>query len=596
MAYFFVSPSLSLSQGLAGLASAPWHDALAFLLSAAPLSAEDCQIWLELLPLLQRLLTQEGALPHPQLLSLAEQFASGSALTWLQRQHEQPGGEAQGSWAAQAALALQPAVLHTTRLIVGSSQRAAAGQERQELLAAARPAAWLQQLGHELQHGGYTSRVAALRLAAALVGAMAEHGGSGGCTEPVALDLMNAAIRRVLMPRELWSTAHRHGKAAVLEALQLLLAITRAVPAPAWSEAWAGIGTTYWLSRTASDSDPHVREAAVRLLAAAVAAPATNTLLRQAWPECGDVAASMVLDESEPADVRAAALGVVAAALSQGMAQPCSVPVEQQRQQPAHHRTASGTPADEEDATDGVICSGEQLALAPLLPSIAAECVLGTSELWDAAAAILQVSGAFAGDVGFPLANKIACWPVEPLLFPACRTPIHPACSALLLTLSSSMRCWTQWVLSLWSTAAPWCACWACQLRRLLPLEAAARRLSRQSRPPTQAGCSVQCRRRKQRPICVPLPRSWGLLTPGRSWPPQTCCLLWQEPLVWQLGWRAQEWPALGNQRHEACSSAVRQPWRPCSMRLLCWPKAAAPTRQPAPAARSRWQPLSQQR
>ncbi|PRW20587.1 hypothetical protein C2E21_8958 [Chlorella sorokiniana] len=104
----------ALPKGLGALAAAPWRDALDLLLSAAPLSPEDCALWGNMLPLLQRLLqashppAQQTAVLETQLLvRLAEQFAGGSALSCVE----------QASSEDRHAAALLPAVLLTRALL-----------------------------------------------------------------------------------------------------------------------------------------------------------------------------------------------------------------------------------------------------------------------------------------------------------------------------------------------------------------------------------------------------------------------------------------------------------------------------------------------
>lgn len=393
-------PASPRAQGLQALAAAPWQDAFGLLLSAAPLSAADCRLWADMLPLLQRLV---GAAEPGQdrLQRLAQQFAGGSALEWLQQLDAGPaaGGHEQA--------ALLQAVLHTVRQITEHAQRRSNAGQRTQLLLELQAQDWLSLLPQLLQHAGYAGRVAALRLATALVDALGSCPSPGWRCGPAVGALLSAALQRVLMPRELWGTAHRHGKAAVLAALQLLLAITRAAPAGEWAAAWAGVGSTYWLSRAASDSSPAVRQAALRLLAAALAVPATHSLLAGAWPECGDVAVQAAVDASQPAAVRAAALAAVAAALSHGPAgQPGSIseaqlPPEQAEEEAGEQQGDQENQQQPSQLVEGGaslarLCSPTPVVPpleSPPLPAMAAERLLQRDELWACVDDILQVRG-----------------------------------------------------------------------------------------------------------------------------------------------------------------------------------------------------------
>lgn len=329
-----------------------------------------------MLPLLPRLLGTGRGSEQPQgqtaLMFVARQFVGGSALAWVE-QHGCQAGHLQAT--------LLPLVLHTVRLVVQNAAWCGCDSQRGELLQEMHAAEWLGLLARQLQPCGYTARLAALQLATALLEAQ-----PGGCSATTAGQLLAAAMRHVLMPRELWGTGHWHGKAAVLHALALLRCITHTVPAAEWAEAWAEVGTTFWLSRAAADSSPAVAQRAFDLLAAAAAAPPTHRLLLQAWPECGDVAITAALDASRPAAVRGAALAVLAAALSHGTQPPGTDMAA----------TAAGEAAAPDEAAQGGEAGSPRQALAALrpLPSMAAEQLLQHHDLWAAVQAILQVSRA----------------------------------------------------------------------------------------------------------------------------------------------------------------------------------------------------------
>lgn len=331
-----------------------------------------------MLPLLQRLLGAT-ALEHvvaseqqPLLLGLAEQFAGGSALTWAQ--------QASREGPAHHTATLLPPVLHTVRLLAQHIGQCTDPGQRAVLLEACHAEQWLDVVAQQLEGGqwGYAARVAALQLATGLLRAAA------GCAAPdAAPQLVVAVLRRVLMPRELWSTDHCHGKAAVLAALELLLQITQVAPAAVWAEAWAGVGSTFWLSRAASDASPAVRQAALRLLAAAMAVPATRDVLARGWPECGQVAARAALDGPLPSGVRAAALGVAAAALSHGLSSSSSPAAEPGEEEAAPAACSeSGSPG----------AAAARLAMVPhALPFTTSERLLLDEELWEGVGALLQV-------------------------------------------------------------------------------------------------------------------------------------------------------------------------------------------------------------
>ncbi|KAL4440183.1 hypothetical protein ABPG75_003184 [Micractinium tetrahymenae] len=417
----------AMPEGLAALAAAPWLNSLRFLLAAAPLSPEDCFLWMELLPLLTRLLEacssqqRTGQQPlAPQLQEVAEQFVGGTALDWVRQQATQ-------AQPLHVQAALLPEVLHTVCRIVELGMLHGSGLQRQQLVAAMRSFEWLGLLGKQLAAGSYASRVAALRLAAALVG------GQASCppTGLQAGQLFTAAVRQVLMPRHLWGTLHHHGKAAVLSALELLHVLTQAAPAEDWAAAWAELGTTYWLSRAAADSSPAVRTTAMRLLAAALAVAATHALLQAAWPECGAtmIEAALASDE-EPVATRAAALSAVAVVLAHGPLHPApaiqsggaaaaaSAAMEaevampptgmdgQASAAPATQRGAAAEPSVQESsaaadsasmASGGAAsgaCTAEGSMQLALLPSpavqLSAETFLQQAKLWDGVHLVLQ--------------------------------------------------------------------------------------------------------------------------------------------------------------------------------------------------------------
>lgn len=405
-------------QGLHALGAAPWPDALGFLLTSAPLSDEDCELWRDLLPLVSSLVDRE--LPPPVLHRLAAAFAGGSALGWLEQQQQEGGAE----WGHTQA-ALLPDVMHTVDLLAQRSQQCSSAGERRQLLDAMRASDWLALLCRLIERGGgsYAGRLAALRLAATLVDAQGERGAA------VPADgLVPAVLRRVLMPRDEWDDACCCGSAAVLASLQLLLSITRAAPEADWAAAWAAVGSTYWL-RASRHCRVDVREAAFSLLAAATAAPATHGLLCSAWPLCGEVAVAVAVDEAQPAAVRAGALATVAAALSHGP-----------------------------------LSSSQQAALVQL-PSLAAEALLQNEGLWQAVNSILHEA---SDGVGAPAAaasfhgihSPCRALPPPPSL-PYRAVPRLLPCWLRLRTRRCSGRCWT-WRARAW-TAQRWFACSACQ-------------------------------------------------------------------------------------------------------------------------------------
>lgn len=123
-------------------------------------------------------------------------------------------------------------------------------------------------------------------------------------------------VRQVMMPKLLWHPEHFHGKTAVTAVLRHLLATTRVLPTTSWAAAFAEVGGTYWLSRLVKDQQPGIRHLAFELLAALTAAPATHAVLSAGWPESGRAACKVATDQGECAEVKAAALHVVVAAMS----------------------------------------------------------------------------------------------------------------------------------------------------------------------------------------------------------------------------------------------------------------------------------------
>lgn len=362
-------------QGLTAFAAADWLDALRFLLATSPQSAEDCQLWVEMLPLLLQLV-QAGAASQTLL-----SFAAGSAYAWVQQQ-----GSALDSPHTQAALL--PAVLNTVRTVAERSLQCTGSGQRAQLMDAMRGHDWILLLTQLVLQGGYAAKVAALQLAVVLVG------GSAGCpgSSHAVAALLQAVMRHILMPRHLWATDLLHGKAAVAGALAVLLAITRALPAPDWAAAWADVGSTYFLSRAAADScSVLVQRDALLLLAAAIAAPATNAMVLSAWPECLAVAIKAALDVSLTASTRTAALSVVAAAMSHSAHR---AEEAQDGQQTGSAEEGGEQPGGQGGAScDADTADREELSLPSPQPlASAAEHLLGRQDLWDGVCTILQVS------------------------------------------------------------------------------------------------------------------------------------------------------------------------------------------------------------
>lgn len=462
-----------------------------------------------MLSLLEQLLAESACSAQPQgqraLLFVAQQFVGSSALAWVEQHGGQPRSE-------HMHVALLPAVLRTVRLAVQHVAHCSSSSQRGELLEAMHAGAWLQLLAAQLQRAGYAARVEALQLAAALL--EAQPGNSDGTA--TAGPLLAAAMRHVLIPRELWGTEHWHGKAAVREALALLQRITQAVPAAEWAEAWAGIGTTFWLSRAAADSSPAVAQRAFELLAAAVAAPATYDLLLQAWPECGDVAIKAALDPSRPAAVRGAALAVLAVALSHG-------PQPLGSNTPATAAEQHGGPGGPDARAEGSPCQLEPR----VLPSVAVEQLLQHQQLWDGIHAILQVrcAGCAGGSEGVPLPcvspglrHNLPC-------LAACRSLKSPAWPAGPRMQHCSAASWMQRGPS-WRTAQHCGACWDCQP----PSHSSTWGLQQMALrwPPCQQTalrCSPRPRmQQRQRQPWWRLPLSWSQQQGGRRWPPPLAC------------------------------------------------------------------------
>jgi hypothetical protein len=135
------------------------------------------------------------------------------------------------------------------------------------------------------------------------------------------VDSIAPLVQHVLVPKHMWHPEHYHGKALVRRVLAHLLRVTQLLPADEWSACWADVGGTYWLSRLARDQQASVRQLAFSLLAALVLPPATHAMLQSGWRECGSIAC-ITAANAERAEVRAAALHVVVAAMSHTAARP----------------------------------------------------------------------------------------------------------------------------------------------------------------------------------------------------------------------------------------------------------------------------------
>ncbi|WIA33762.1 hypothetical protein OEZ86_006876 [Tetradesmus obliquus] len=149
------------------------------------------------------------------------------------------------------------------------------------------------------------------------------------------VDAIEPLITKVLMPVAGRSVPGFRGKALVKTALQALLEVVRGPVAAQedWSQVWAAIGGTFWLSRLCRDRESSIRCLALRLLGQLLApgAAATQALIAHSWPDCGHRLVRVALDTCEAHGVRAAAMRALAAS----MVIPVSILQQQQQQQGA---------------------------------------------------------------------------------------------------------------------------------------------------------------------------------------------------------------------------------------------------------------------
>uniref|UniRef100_A0A383WNT2 Rotatin N-terminal domain-containing protein n=1 Tax=Tetradesmus obliquus TaxID=3088 RepID=A0A383WNT2_TETOB len=149
------------------------------------------------------------------------------------------------------------------------------------------------------------------------------------------VDAIEPLITKVLMPVAGRSVPGFRGKALVKTALQALLEVVRGPVAAQedWSQVWAAIGGTFWLSRLCRDRESCIRCLALRLLGQLLApgAAATQSLIAHSWPDCGHRLVRVALDTCEAHGVRAAAMRALAAS----MVIPVSILQQQQQQQGA---------------------------------------------------------------------------------------------------------------------------------------------------------------------------------------------------------------------------------------------------------------------
>ena len=80
-------------QGIKTLARQEWCTALLFLITRAPISQDDAQLWLALLPLLRQICGSSHVAPN-DLLVIAAKFVGGSGLQWIQETLASPSDSA----------------------------------------------------------------------------------------------------------------------------------------------------------------------------------------------------------------------------------------------------------------------------------------------------------------------------------------------------------------------------------------------------------------------------------------------------------------------------------------------------------------------
>lgn len=100
-----------LLQGIGALVRLGWCGSMRFLLSRPPLSTGDAQLWLALLPLVERTATS-GHASSEDLQQLAAEFVGGAGLQWLQSAAAPGQGGGEDSAVACQLTQVTPSIAH----------------------------------------------------------------------------------------------------------------------------------------------------------------------------------------------------------------------------------------------------------------------------------------------------------------------------------------------------------------------------------------------------------------------------------------------------------------------------------------------------
>ncbi|KAI8476101.1 MAG: hypothetical protein J3K34DRAFT_513946 [Monoraphidium minutum] len=336
--------------GLGALLAVPWAGALGRLLGAAPVTEDDQALWLELLPLTERMLLaapwQQAQYAHLALL------LTRSALPWLRArgaaddvgrpplaaleagvgEDELTGGGLAPAAARRLRLAVSRRALRVLLQLLRCARAHCSVDGNLTLLRALGGPGLLELLGRGVagNEGGdagcrglavaaLEEALAGLRAAAALPGQQDVLWADASVSpswEDGLLGVLEPLICRIAMPVAAHRAAGFRAKGLVRPALRCLGALQRLLPAALWSQAWAAVGGTFWLSRLARDREASIRRSSLLLLAALLApgAAPTQRMLVTGWPDCGARTLRVAADEFECHGVRGAALAFVAAA------------------------------------------------------------------------------------------------------------------------------------------------------------------------------------------------------------------------------------------------------------------------------------------
>ncbi|DBA67372.1 TPA: hypothetical protein ACH3X2_001663 [Trebouxia sp. C0005] len=354
------------------VAAANWAPALQHLLSQAPITAEDKQLWLHLLPLVDTLLGSHAVQPSAlHLLALCMRQAALPVLGSTQAVKGPPSLPLALTNHADAAFMFSEAQQQITDIEVTQATMATLTGLLQEAQLSGKPPSCSDIL-HAVDapalitllcsaaitntEAAYGSRTAALHLLTQLNACIrltwdSTSGATPGSEwDSAVVCTIGAVVRHVCMPNHDTRLGGFRGKQLLRQALACLKEVVGAVPVELWSEAWqqtgflpsntesttqqsqlicslrisddwcmaVKVGGTFWLTRLSRDREASVRVTALGLLAhlASPRAPATRRMLLQGWPEAGTAMLKVALQKEEPLAVRAAALRFLAVAMT----------------------------------------------------------------------------------------------------------------------------------------------------------------------------------------------------------------------------------------------------------------------------------------